>query len=69
MVTKLFRNDIRVISADLQDNIPIETLIDVVQLNKVEVFQNSKQIVAVYVSKYVNFSRANCITILQSDDF
>ena len=69
MVTKLFRNSIKVISAELQDNIPIETLINTVKLNKAEVFKDSKQIVAVYVSKYVNFSRANCITILQSDDF
>jgi len=69
MLSKLFQNSITIINAEVKDNIPIETIMDTVRLNKSVVFKNSKQIVAVYVSKYVNIPRANCLTILNWDDF
>lgn len=69
MVSKLFQNPITIINAEVKDNIPIEALMDTIRLNKSKVFKNSKQIVAVYVSKYVNIPRANCLTILNWGDF
>tara|TARA_B110000090_G_C13358748_1_gene437647 strand:- start:414 stop:1766 length:1353 start_codon:yes stop_codon:yes gene_type:complete len=68
-VSKLFRNKINIIKTNVQDNIPIETIINTANLNKEKVFRGSKQIVAIYVSQYVNTPRANCLTILSSDDF
>ncbi|MDB2615218.1 pyruvate kinase [Planktomarina temperata] len=69
MLSKLFRNEIRIINSNLGENIPIETIIATIKLNKALLFNGSKQIVAVYVSKYVNTPRANCITLLDADDF
>ena len=69
MTSKLFRNEINIIKANLKDNIPIETVINTVKLNKEKVFRGSKRIVAIYVSQYVNNPRANSLTILSSDDF
>ncbi len=69
MISKLFRNDIHIISTEVKDSVPIETIIDIVSLNKATLFKNSEKIVAFYVSKYVNSPRANCLTILSLDDF
>jgi len=68
-VSKLFRNKINIIKTNVQDNIPIETIINTINLNKEKVFRGSEQIIAIYVSRYVNTPRANCLTILSSDDF
>lgn len=69
MLCKLFRNEISIINAQVDDNMPIETIIDNVKKHKNEIFRNSRKIAAIYVSKYVGVPRANCLTIFDVDDF
>jgi pyruvate kinase len=68
-ITNLYSNKISVLRAEIEDNMPIETIREVVNQNKLTFFSASKMIAAVYVSKYVKEPRANCITFFHSNDF
>lgn len=68
-ITKLYSNKIRVVRAKIENNMPIETIREVVEQNKSTFFSDSKTIAAVYVSKYVKKPRANCITLFHISDF
>ena len=57
------------IATRVSGNVPIEIIWDVVERNKENSLAVSDQIVAIYVSKYVKSSRANCITIFDKNDF
>ena len=68
-VAKLFSGNITVINANLDDTVPIETIWEVISNNKTDLFGDFDQLVAVYVSKYVNGARANSITVFHKSDF
>ena len=68
-ITSLYSNKICIVRAEIEDNMPIETIREVVEHNKSTFFNAYKTIAAVYVSKYVKKPRANCITFFHSSDF
>lgn len=68
-VTKLFANKIKVIEYEVNKNTPIETVWKVLEENKSFIFKKSKRIAAIFVSKYVQGARANCITYFDKKDF
>ena len=68
-VAKLFSDKINVINANLDDTVPIETIWEVIKNNKTELFGDFDQLVAIYVSKYVNGARANSVTAFHKSDF
>ena len=68
-VAKLFSGKITVINANLDDAVPIEKIWEVIRNNKTELFCESDQLVAIYVSKYVSGARANSITVFHKSDF
>ena len=68
-VTKLFSRNICVLPAEAKQNTPIETIWEVVAKNKVTLFGPHDKIAALFVSKYVRESRANCITFFHKNDF
>lgn len=68
-ITKLFSRDIRVLPAEAKQNTPIENVWKVVAKNKASLFGPHDRIAAVFVSKYVKESRANCITFFHKNDF
>ena len=68
-VAKLFSGKITVINANLDDTVPIETIWEVVRNNKTDLFCDFDQLVAIYVSKYVNGARANSMTVFHKSDF
>ena len=68
-VAKLFSGKISVIDANLDDTVPIETIWEVVRNNQAKLFCDFDQLVAIYVSKYVNGARANSITVFHKSDF
>ena len=49
--------------------LPIETIWEVIKNNKTELFCDFDQLVAIYVSKYVNGARANSVTAFHKSDF
>ena len=64
----LYANKIKLIHKDL-GNVPSETLWGLIRDNRDWLFEQSEQIAAVYVAKYVNTARANSITIFDRSDF
>ena len=68
-VAKLFSGKVTVINANLDDTVPIETIWEVIRNNKTSLFCDFDQLVAIYVSKYVNGARANSITVFHKSDF
>lgn len=68
-ITKLFSRNIRVLPAETKQNTPIETVWKVVARNKATLFGPHEKIAAIFVSKYVKGSRANCITFFHKNDF
>ena len=64
-IVKLFSRKIFVLSSEIEDEVPIETIRKIVKENAGTLFKNSEQIAAVYVSKYVTGARANCITLFE----
>ncbi len=68
-VTKLFSRDISIITLKVEANTPIETIWEVVNSNKISLFKNHDKVAAIFVSKYVKKSRANCITFFHKSDF
>ena len=60
---------ITVINANLDDTVPIETIWEVIRNNKTDLFCDFDQLVAIYVSKYVNVARANSMTVFHKSDF
>ena len=68
-VAKLFSKKIVVLSSEIEEEVPIETIGKIVKENADTLFKNSDQIAAVYVSKYVTGARANCITLFDKSDF
>lgn len=68
-LSQLFSTQIRVLKSDIGDSVPIETIWKIIKENVFELFKSNNQIVAIYVSKYVKNSRANCITVFNKNDF
>lgn len=68
-IAKLFSKEIFVLSSKIEEEVPIETIGNIVKENAATLFKNSDQIAAVYVSKYVTGARANCITLFDKSDF
>jgi pyruvate kinase len=68
-VAKLFSKKIFVLSSEIEEEVPIETIGNIVKENAIILFKNSDQIAAIYVSKYVTGARANCITLFDKSDF
>ena len=68
-VSKLFSNEITIINSIVDKNTPIETLWKVIEENKSLIFKKTKKIAAIFVSKYVQGARANCITFFDKNDF
>ena len=67
-ICSLYANKIQLIDKDL-GNVPSETLWGLIRDNRDWLFEQSEQIAAVYVTKYVNTARANSITIFDRNDF
>ena len=67
-ICSLYANKIELIYKDL-GNVPSETLWRLIKDNSDWLFEQSEQIAAVYVAKYVNSARANSITIFDRSDF
>ena len=68
-VSKLFSNQVTIISTEIANNMPIEVIWKVIEQNKKLLFANSDQLLGIYVSKYVRTARANSITIFDKADF
>ena len=68
-IAALYRNEITVIEENIDETIPLELLWKIVSSNRKELFKNSNQVAAVFVSKYVNTPRANSITVFDKSDF
>ncbi|MDA8942692.1 pyruvate kinase [Alphaproteobacteria bacterium] len=68
-IAKLFSKEIFVLSSKIEEEVPIETIGNIVKENASTLFKSSDQIAAVYVSKYVTGARANCITLFDKSDF
>ena len=66
---KLFSNDIKIIEHSFSDSNPLDIIWRVIDENKLELFKFSNQIIAIYVSKYVNSPRANSISVFDKIDF
>ena len=64
----LYANRVELIQKDLGD-VPSETLWEFIEDNRDLLFEQSEQIAAIYVAKYVNTARANSITIFDRCDF
>ena len=65
----LYKNKIELIDHEISDTTTIESVWNVIEKNKSKLFQSADQIVAIYVSRYVNSPRANCITVFDKKDF
>ena len=65
----LYRNSIQVIKRKIGKNTPIDTVWKVMEENKSELFRHFDQVVAIFVSRYVNTPRANSLTIFDKVDF
>ena len=71
-VTKLcqiFSNKITNIIVDIDTTPTVDILWDTINENVDLMFQSSNELIAIYVSKYVNFPKANTITIFSRSDF
>ena len=68
-LTMLYRNSIQVIKRKIGSNTPIDTVWKVIEENKSELFRNFDQVVAIFVSRYVNTPRANSLTVFDKVDF
>ena len=68
-LTMLYRNSIQVIKRKIGNNTPIDTVWKVIEENKLELFRHFDQVVAIFVSRYVNTPRANSLTIFDKVDF
>ena len=65
----LYRQSIWVIKRKIGENTPIDTIWKVIEEHKLELFRNFDQVMAIFVSRYVNTPRANCLTIFDKVDF
>ena len=68
-LTMLYRNSIQVIKRKIGKNTPIDIVWKVIEENKLELFRQFDQVMAIFVSRYVNTPRANSVTIFDKDDF
>lgn len=71
-VTKLCQissNKITNIIVDIDTTPTVDILWDTINENVDLMFQSSNELIAIYVSKYVNFPKANTITIFSRSDF
>jgi len=68
-ITKFYSNHISVITANIEDSVPIETIWNVIRENSEVLFEHNDHLAAVYVSKYVKGARANSITLFHKEDF
>jgi pyruvate kinase len=68
-LTMLYRNSIEVIKRKIGNNTPIDTVWKVIEENKLDLFRHFDQVVAIFVSRYVNTPRANSLTIFDKVDF
>ena len=68
-LTMLYRNPIKVIKRKIGNNTPIDTVWKVIEENKLDLFRQFDQIMAIFVSRYVNTPRANSLTIFDKVDF
>ena len=65
----LYRNSIQLIERKIGSNTPIDTVWNVIEENKLELFRHFDQVMAIFVSRYVNTPRANSLTIFDKADF
>ena len=68
-LTMLYRNSIKVIKRKIGNNTPIDTVWKVIEENKLDLFRHFDQVMAIFVSRYVNTPRANSLTIFDKVDF
>ena len=65
----LYRNSIQVIKRKIGKNTPIDIVWKVIEENKLELLRQFDQVMAIFVSRYVNNPRANSLTIFDKADF
>ena len=68
-LSMLYRHSIRVIERKIGGSTPIDTIWTIIEKHKSELFKNHDQVLAIFVSRYVNNPRANCLTIFDKVDF
>ena len=68
-LTMLYRNSIQLIERKIGSTTPIDTVWNVIEENKLELFRHFDQVMAIFVSRYVNTPRANSLTIFDKADF
>lgn len=68
-IMQLFKNDIQVFKKDIYQPATIETIWETVEANKDDIFRDCEEIMALYVSKYVNSPSVNSLVILKKSDF
>lgn len=64
-----YRNKVQSFRVSDQEEATVETLLSTISKNKNKIFCNSKFIMAIYVSKYINKPSANSITIFEASSF
>ena len=68
-VAKLYAQNIRFIKANIDSEMPIETVWKIINENSTTIFGDNNSIAAVYVSKYVKEPRANSMSLFNKDGF
>lgn len=68
-LANLYRNNITVIEAEIPQGDTVSLINKVLTENAVEIFSESDQVIAVYVSQYLKKPRANTISVFDRVDF